>query len=120
MLRTLLFAAALAVASSQASAHGDDYFRGDVIGVVPQVSLSFGSLRHDGFRGTITLPPPFAVVPVLPRPYIGGAHWRDDDRGSWRDHDRRHWRHRDHERWDDRRHWKGDKHRHGRRHGHDD
>ena len=119
MLRTALFVAALAMATSNASAHGDDFIRGNGISVVPQISLSFGSQRHDGFRGTIMVPPHFAVVPVLPRPYFrGDRHWRGDDRGHWRGDNRRGWR--EHDRWDDRRHWRGDNHRHGRGHRHDD
>lgn len=129
MLRTALFIAALAAATGNASAHGGGYIRSEVIRSEPSVSVTVGSVRHDGFRveyesggriyNTIRerypdryIPAPVVVVPVaVPRPY-----YRDDD---WRD-DRRHWRgeHRD---WrDDRRHWRGKHHRHGGGHRYDD
>lgn len=121
MLRTALLTAALIVAAGNANAHGDDFIRANVISVVPQLSLSFGSLRQDGFRveyesggyrystfsdrypGRVILVPQPLVVPVVPRVY-----WRDDDRRDWHKHDH----------WDERRHWRGDEHRHGWNRGH--
>lgn len=114
MLRTALFAATLFAATLGSTAHagGDGYYRGPVIDLAPQVSLSIGSLRHDGFRldvnsggprylphvlprPVVYLPPPVQVIEVVPHRHYRGGHWRS--------HDRRHWR--DHDRWDDRGHW---------------
>jgi hypothetical protein len=120
MLRTALFTAALVAATSNASAHGGDYTRTEVIRSGPSVSVSVGSVRRDGYRfdydsggtystirerGRYVAPAPVVVVPVaVPRSYGRDDYWRDD---------RRHWR-------DDHRHWRGNHHRHGWGHRYDD
>lgn len=138
MLRHALFAAALFAATLSPSAHSGDYVEGRVVGVVPHLSLSFGSLLHDGFRveyefggdryythshhhpgPVILVPPPIRVIPAGPRFGHRHAYWRDDHRRGWDDHDRwddrRHWK--EHDRWDNRRHWRGDDRGRGRKHG---
>ncbi|WP_324779354.1 hypothetical protein [Thiobacillus sedimenti] len=110
MLRKLLTAAALLVASGASFAHGGDYGYGRVISVEPSFTISFGTRAPDGFRvlyesggyrywthtpyypgRTIVVPAPYPVERV----YYGGYRrdWDDrrwDDRG-WR---RERWEHR--------------------------
>jgi len=128
MLRTALISAALIAATLSPAARGSDYVEAHVVSVVPHLALSFGSLRHDGFRvdyeigghryathshrhpgRVILVPPPFRVVPVPPSFRRGHDH--DDHRHDWKDRGR----------WDDRRHWRNDDHGHdrgrGRKHG---
>lgn len=125
MLRQALFAAALVAATLSPSAHSGDFVEGRVVAAVPHLSLSFGSLHHDGFRveyefagdryfthshrhpgPVILVPPPIRVIPAGPRFGHRHNHWRDHRRG-WDDHDR----------WDDRRHWRDDDRGRGRKHG---
>jgi hypothetical protein len=130
MLRTLLIATTLLVASGTAIARSD-YGHGRVVSVEPHFVLSFGTRHHDGFRvlyesgGTrywthspyhpghvIVLPPPHRVTYVRPYREYG---YREYDRG-WDDRrgrkDRRDdWR-------DDRREHRNDR-RDQRRHGRD-
>lgn len=124
MLRTLLTATALMAASGMALAHGDyGYGHGRVVTVEPQISISFGTRHHDGFRvlyesggqryWTHTPYHPGHAI-VLPAQHHHTVrhiyHYRDDDR--W--HDGR--------RWDDGRGWRKehrDRHHKHRRHGRD-
>lgn len=122
MLRTLLIAAALLTASSASFAHGGSYGYGRVVSVEPNVVISFGTYRPDGFRvlyesggsrywtrtsyypgPTIMLPPPYRVERV----YYRGDYRPWDDRGwnhrhggrdGWREERREHRReHRRHD-----------------------
>jgi hypothetical protein len=124
MLRKALLAAALLASTLSTSAYSGDYIEGRVIGVIPHISLSFGSLpgfrveyevgghryfthsqRHPG--RVILVPPPYRVIPVGPAFGHRHNHWRDDQRRGWNNQGR----------WDDRRHWRGDDRGRGRGHG---
>jgi len=130
MLRTALFSAALIAATLSPGAHASDYVEARVVTVVPHLALSFGSLRHDGFRveydygghryfthshrhpgRVIMVPPPFRFEPAPPIYRPRGWYGHEDHRHGWKDH----------RRWDDRRHWRNDDHDHdrgrGRKHG---
>lgn len=126
MLRQALFAAALLAATLSPSAHSGDYIEGRVVGVVPHISLSFGSLRHDGFRveyvfggqryfthshrhpgRVILVPQPLRVIPAGPRFGHRHSQWGDDHRRGWNNQGR----------WDDHRRWRGDDRGRGRGHG---
>jgi hypothetical protein len=138
MNRKALLAAALLTASFGAHAYHDLRVEARVVSVVPYLSLSFGSLYHDGFRvefesggqryythspyrpgPVIIVPPPHRVVHVHRFDHRHG--FRDHHRhGGWDDRGRRAWK--EHDRWDDRRDRRGDDRR-GRddgRHRHDD
>jgi hypothetical protein len=123
MLRQALLAAALLAATL--SAHAGSYVEGRVISVEPRLSVSFGSLLHDGFRveyefggerynthshrhpgPVILVPPPVRVIHSGHRFGHRHDHWRDDHRRGWKDHDR----------WDHRRHWRDDDRGRGRKH----
>jgi len=125
MLRTLLIATALLTASGTALAHSGDGY-GRVVTVEPNIVISFGTSRHDGFRvlyesggsrywthtpyrpsHTILLPPRHRVQHV--------HHYRDygrgwDERRGWNDR-RDDWR-------EDRHESRRDRHEQ-RRHGRD-
>lgn len=126
MLRTLLIATALLAASGSAIAR-DDYGHGRVVSVEPNITISFGTPHHDGFRvlyesggsrywthspyhpgHVIVLPPPHRVTHVRHYRDYG---YRDYERG-W--DDRRGWK----DRHDDRREHRSDRRDH-RRHGRD-
>lgn len=120
MLRTLLIATALLIASGAALAHGDDGY-GRVITVEPRVSIAFGTGYHDGFRVLYESGGSryWTYTPYRPRDYMLPAQYRvrhvhrygdygydrDDRRG--RDGYRDGWR-------GDRREYRGDYRRHGR------
>jgi hypothetical protein len=130
MLRTLLIATALLAASGTAIAR-DDYGHGRVVSVEPNITISFGTPHHDGFRvlyesggsrywthspyhpgHVIVLPPPHRVTHVRHYRDYG---YRDYERG-W--DDRRDWKDRHDGRRDDRREHHSDRRDH-RRHGRD-
>jgi hypothetical protein len=110
-------------ASGMALAHGD-YGYGRVVTVEPQISISFGTRHHDGFRvlyesggqrywtHTSYHPGHAIVLPAQHHHTVRHVyHYRDDDRG-WHDGPR----------WDDGRGWRKehrDRHHKHRRHGRD-
>lgn len=107
MLRKILLSAALIAASTGAFARGGDYW-----GVDPQISVSVGSLWHDGFNinfatgGHYYAPRPYyrsAPVIVVPPPRIVHVHRHEYRNKHWDDRGRRGWK--DHDRRDDRRGW---------------
>jgi hypothetical protein len=122
MLRTLLITTALMATAGTAFAH-DDYGYGRVVSVEPQISISFGTRHHDGFRvlyesggyryWTHTSYHPGHVI-VLPQHHhhsVRHVYQYRDDHG-WNDGPR----------WDDGRGWRkehrGGHHKH-RRHDRD-
>lgn len=119
MIRKTLAAAALLLASTGAFATGFGHVEARVLDVAPRLSLSFGSLIHDGFNVTyelggsryvthrydrpgrvIYVPQPVRVTHVH-RYENRHRHWN-----RWDDHDRgrRAWQ--EHNRFDDRKSWK--------------
>lgn len=130
MLRKILLSAALIAASTGAFARGGDHW-----GIEPQVSVSVGSLWHDGFNinfatggghyysprhyspaPVIVVPPPQRIVHVHRHEYRN-KHWDDRGRRAWKEHDR--WDHRRDDRrgWDDHRGRNDDRGRGGHRGG---
>lgn len=122
-LRPLL-AAALIAASTGAFATPFGHIEARVLDVVPHLSLSFGSLRHDGFNVTYELEGVRRVIHrherpgrviYVPQPVRVVHHHRHESRHQrWDDHDRgrRAWR--EHDDWG--RPWDANKRRIERRH----
>lgn len=118
MLRTALLAAALIATSQSALAHRGGHYEGRVVSVEPGLTMTFGSLLHDGFQVVYDLggrrqvsttyyaPPVREVVYVVDSDRRHGHRHRHDRvrwRDEWRDegHGHRHgWR--SEKRWEDR------------------
>ncbi|HEY5763488.1 MAG TPA: hypothetical protein VIS73_09815 [Rhodocyclaceae bacterium] len=127
MIRQALLAASLLAASTGALATDFGHVERHVLRPVEHLTLSVGSLLHDGFNITygigghrhenrshssrvIVVPPPVRVI-HRHRHESRHSHWNRHDHGrrAWRDHDRhddrRGWgnKRRGDDRWDDRR-----------------
>lgn len=117
MIRQSLFAVALLAASAGASATGFGHVETHILRPVEHLSLSIGSVLHDGFNITygiggdrhvtrrhdytnrvIVVPQPLRVI-ERHRHESRHSHWNRHDNGrrAWRDHDRHH----DRRGWDD-------------------